>query len=85
MQTVHTYTIALIVFVSFSIGGPNKNGTVLEVKGWEGETDVSFGYMFSKYWCTSMHNYYSSYVCAYVHTICPLTIIMYFTREVLQK
>ena len=26
----------------FVIGGPNKNGTVLEVKGWEGETDVSF-------------------------------------------
>ena len=25
----------------FVIGGPNKNGTVLEVKGWEGETDVS--------------------------------------------
>ena len=28
--------------VCYILGGPNKNGTVLEVKGWEGETDVSF-------------------------------------------
>ena len=46
MKTCALQKLALLhavhcVSVCFVLGGPNKNGTVLEVKGWEGETDVS--------------------------------------------
>ena len=34
-----THVVCLYICI---LGGPNKTGTVLEVKGWEGETDVSF-------------------------------------------
>ena len=43
--TILMYLVCVYLYhdtmYDFVVGGPNKNGTVLEVKGWEGETDVS--------------------------------------------